>query len=251
MSLPNHEVDFAADALFLDFDGTLVDLAPQPDGVVLAPDLTVLLQQLQEALDGALAIVSGRPLEQLDAYLAPLLLPAAGVHGLERRDADGLLTALPAPDTQRLMERLAALVARHAGLLLEPKRGALALHYRLAPHLEQACIEAMNHAVTRVPGFNVLRGKMVVEAKAAAVNKGDAIAAFMREPPFAGRRPVFAGDDVTDEAGFAWVQSEGKGVGVKIGNGPSLAQLQLDNPAALHQWLEQALPNNSSRRQGV
>lgn len=241
MSLTNLDIDFAADALFLDFDGTLVNLAPHPDDVVLAPDLIMLLRQLFDATNGALAIVSGRPLTQLDGYLAPLRLPAAGVHGLERRDAAGHLIELPAPDTRRLMERLGALVARHAGLLLEEKRGALALHYRQAPHLEQACIEAMHHAVSRVAGFNVLRGKMVVEAKAAAVNKGDAIASFMREAPFSGRRPVFAGDDVTDEAGFIWVQSESGGFGIKIGNGPSQAMVQLDNPAALHQWLEQGL----------
>ncbi|WP_034301236.1 trehalose-phosphatase [Herbaspirillum sp. RV1423] len=241
MPLQNRKYDFAADALFLDFDGTLVNLASRPDGVVLAPDLIAMLRQLQEAADGALAVVSGRPLDHLDHYLAPLRLPAAGVHGLERRDATGRMIRLPAPDTDCLMERLGPMVARHAGLLLEPKRGALALHYRQAPHLEQACIEAMDHAVTFIPGFSVLRGKMVVEAKAALASKGEAIASFMREAPFAGRRPVFAGDDVTDEAGFAWVQSASVGgLGIKIGNGPSQALMRLDNPAALHQWLEQA-----------
>jgi len=241
MPLKKSEYDFTADALFLDFDGTLVDLAPEPDGVVLPPQLVGLLQRLQQAADGALAVVSGRPLAQIDHYLAPLKLPGAGVHGLERRDAQGRVTELPAPDTQRLMERLATLVARHQGLLLEPKRGALALHYRQAPHLEQACIEAMNHAVTRVPGFSVLRGKMVVEAKAAIAGKGDAIAAFMTQAPFAGRRPVFVGDDVTDETGFAWVQAVGAGIGIKIGNGPSQALNRLDSPEQLHHWLEQAL----------
>jgi len=246
MSLQTHEYDFAADALFLDFDGTLVNLAPEPGSVVPAPDLIDLLQRLQELSNGALAVVSGRPVEQLDHYLAPLRLPAAGVHGLERRDATGRLIQLPAPDTARLMERLATLVARHPGLMLEPKRGALALHYRKAPHLEQACIEAMNHAVSRVRGFTFLRGKMVVEAKAALADKGEAIASFMREAPFAGRRPVFVGDDVTDEAGFDWVQSH-EGFAIKIGEGPSKANMRLDNPAALHQWLEQAL-NASDRR---
>jgi len=241
MSLQTHEYDFAADALFLDFDGTLVNLAPEPDSVVPAPDLIEMLQRLQELSNGALAVVSGRPVVQLDHYLAPLHLPAAGVHGLERRDASGRLIQLSAPDTAHLMESLAPLVARHPGLLLEPKRGALALHYRKAPHLEEACIEAMNHAVSCVPGFSVLRGKMVVEAKAALADKGDAIASFMREAPFAGRRPVFVGDDVTDEAGFEWVQSHGGGFGIKIGEGQSKANMRLDNPAALHQWLEQAL----------
>jgi trehalose 6-phosphate phosphatase len=241
MSLQTHEYDFSADALFLDFDGTLVNLAPEPDSVVPAPDLIEMLQQLQTRANGALAVVSGRPVAQLDHYLAPLRLPAAGVHGLERRDASGRLVQLAAPSSDELMERLAPFVARHPGLLLEPKRGALALHYRKAPHLEQACIEAMNYAVAHVPGFSVLRGKMVVEAKAALADKGDAIAAFMREAPFTGRRPVFVGDDVTDEAGFNWVQTLGGGLGIKIGEGESRAQMRLDNPAALHQWLEQAL----------
>jgi len=245
MSLQTPEYDFAADALFLDFDGTLVNLAPEPESVVPAPDLIEMLQQLQARANGALAVVSGRPVAQLDHYLAPLRLPAAGVHGLERRDASGRLVQLAAPATDQLMERLAPFVARHPGLLLEPKRGALALHFRKAPHLEQACIEAMNYAVSHVeahmPGFTVLLGKMVVEAKAALADKGDAIAAFMREAPFAGRRPVFVGDDVTDEAGFNWVQTLGGGLGVKIGEGESRAQMRLDNPAALHQWLEQAL----------
>jgi trehalose 6-phosphate phosphatase len=199
-----------------------------------------VLMQLQQALGGAIAVVSGRPLRQLDHYLAPVHLPLAGVHGLERRDGHGRLTELPAPDAARLMERLAPLVARHPGLLLEPKRGALALHYRQAPQLEQACVEAMHHAISRVPGFTLLRGKMVVEAKAALADKGDAIAAFMAAPPFAGRRPWFIGDDVTDEAGFAWVQNSG-GIGIKIGAGASQAQARLANPAALQEWLEQAL----------
>jgi len=241
MSLKKSEYDYRADALFLDFDGTLVELAPEPHSVLVPAQLLSLLQAVQQASEGALAVVSGRPLAQIDAYLAPLTLASAGVHGLERRDAQGRVTELPAPDTTRLMERLNSLVARHQGLLLEPKRGALALHYRQAPHLEQACIEAMHHAVTRVPGFSVLRGKMVVEAKATIAGKGDAIAAFMLQAPFAGRRPVFIGDDITDEAGFAWVQTAGAGIGIKIGSGPSQALNRLDSPQQLHQWLQQGL----------
>jgi trehalose 6-phosphate phosphatase len=240
MSLSNQEFNPLADALFLDFDGTLVELAGQPDGVVMPPQLIDLLAQLQQALGGAIAVVSGRPVQQLDHYLAPLHLSLAGVHGLERRDSQGQLTELPAPDAARLMERLVSLVARHPGLLLEPKRGALALHYRQVPQLEQACVEAMHHAISRVPGFTLLRGKMVVEAKAALADKGDAIAAFMAAAPFAGRRPWFIGDDVTDEAGFARVQNVG-GIGIKIGDGDSQAQARLANPQALQAWLAQAL----------
>ncbi len=245
MSLQNQEFNLASVALFLDFDGTLVELAPQPDGVVTPAPLISVLTQLQQALDGALAVVSGRSLSQLDHYLVPLRLPTAGVHGLERRDAQSQLIELPAPDAVRLMERLAPLVARHPGLLLEPKRGALALHYRQVPHLEQACIEAMRHAVSRVPGFSLLLGKMVVEAKAAVADKGDAIAAFMAEAPFAGRQPWFVGDDVTDEAGFVQVQAAG-GIGIKVGRGSSQALRRLDNPAAVLDWLARTLGSAAS-----
>lgn len=178
--------DVAADALFLDFDGTLVDLAPQPDGIVVPPELITLLQQIQLESDGALAIVSGRPLDQLDFFLAPLRLPAAGVHGAERRTADGRILQQPVPDVQHLRERLLPLVDSHSGLQLELKRGALALHYRHAAHLEQRCVDTMMEALRHEPGFTLLHGKMVVEAKP-HINKGDAVAAFLHEAQFRGR----------------------------------------------------------------
>ncbi|HWW07857.1 trehalose-phosphatase [Collimonas sp.] len=242
MHLQNHDYDFAADALFLDFDNTLVDFAPLPESVVVPPDLITSLQYLQQAASGALAIVSGRPLTQIDHFLAPLRLPAAGVHGAERRSADGRMTQLPVPDIERLLMYLQPLAAQHAGLLLEVKRGALALHYRRAPHLEQICVQAMSEALAHEPGFALLRGSMVVEAKAADISKGDAIAAFMNEAPFAGRRPLFIGDDITDEAGFAWVQSPSAGgLGIKVGPGPSLARARIANPAAVRSMLAQVL----------
>lgn len=240
MPLPNHAYDFSVDALFLDFDNTLVDLAPRPESVLVPPGLITSLQRLQRAAGGALAIVSGRPLEQIDHFLAPLRLPAAGVHGVERRSADGRMTQLPVPSIERLLAHLNSVVAQHAGLLLEVKRGALALHYRRAPELEQACVQAMTAALRHEAGFALLRGKMVVEAKAADADKGSAIAAFMQEPPFIGRRPVFIGDDITDEAGFAWVQSGG-GLGIKVGPGDSLAHARIASAAAVRTMLAQVL----------
>ncbi|HZG19459.1 MAG TPA: trehalose-phosphatase, partial [Herbaspirillum sp.] len=177
--------DFAADALFLDFDGTLVELAPQPEEIVVPPELITLLQRLQQESDGALAIVSGRPLDQLDFFLAPLRLPAAGVHGAERRTADGRIIQQPVPDVHHLRQRLLPLVQSNPGLQLELKRGALALHYRHAAHLEQRCVETMMDALRHEPGFSMLHGKMVVEAKP-HINKGDAVAAFLHEAPFRG-----------------------------------------------------------------
>lgn len=242
MPLQNRDYDFAADALFLDFDNTLVDFAPLPESVMLPPDLITTLQRLQQAANGALAIISGRPLEQIDHFLSPLRLPVAGVHGAERRSADGRMVQLPVPDIKRLLAYLQPLATQHAGLLLEVKRGALALHYRRAPHLEQICVQAMNQALAHEQGFTLLRGSMVVEAKAADADKGKAIAAFMNEAPFAGRRPVFIGDDITDEAGFTWVQSQqAGGLGIKVGTGPSLAYARIANPAAVRGMLARVL----------
>lgn len=247
MPLINIDCDCGSDALFLDFDGTLVDLAPRPESVLVPPQLIVILELLYTATGGALAIVSGRPLQQLDQFLAPLRLPAAGVHGVERRRADGTLIQLPVPDSKRLLPYIEPFAKQHPGLLLELKHGALALHYRNAPHLEAACVQIMAEALEQESGFALLHGKMVIEAKAAVTNKGEAIAAFMREAPFAGRRPVFAGDDQTDEAGFAQVQlAELDGLGIKIGAGDTRANARLPDPSALREFLFQALPTKST-----
>ena len=219
-------------AIFLDFDGTLVDLAATPDGVQLQPGVREALVRLAAQHDGALAIVSGRPIEQIDAMLAPLVLPVAGVHGVERRGFDGQQHVAPTPDISPVLARAQSLAVLHPGLLVEHKRGAVALHYRLAPELEALCVREMTAAVQACPGVLLLHGKMVLEAKPAASDKGGAIAAFMREAPFAGRVPVFAGDDTTDEAGFATVQQAG-GAGVKVGAGSSVAQRRLNSPDAL------------------
>ena len=233
-------------AVFLDFDGTLVDLAPTPDGVRLEPGVVEALALLAERHGGALALISGRPVAQIDAMLAPLVLPVAGVHGVERRGADGVLHVAATPDVSPVLARARALAAVYPGLLVEQKRGAVALHYRLAPELEHLCFQEMTAAVQACPGVLLLHGKMVLEAKPAATDKGGAIAAFLREPPFAGRRPVFAGDDTTDEAGFAFVQQVG-GQGVKVGLGPSAANLRLSSPGALRAALLAAAVSPTSK----
>ncbi|WP_119155528.1 trehalose-phosphatase [Caldimonas tepidiphila] len=233
-------------ALFLDFDGTLVDLAPRPDAVRVPEGLVRTLEALSRRLGGALAVVSGRPIDELDAFLAPLVLPLAGVHGSERRDAQGRRSTpgdAPAAVLAAVAEarrRAEALAAEHPGLLVEAKPGAVALHYRGAPQLEALCLAAMREITQATPELNLLHGKMVLEAKPSHANKGAAIAAFLQEPPFAGRRPVFAGDDVTDEAGFATVQACG-GTTIKVGPGESIAAQRLDGPQALRDWLRDAL----------
>jgi trehalose 6-phosphate phosphatase len=228
-------------ALFLDFDGTLADLARQPDAVQVHPTLVALLNSLHQRLDGALALVTGRAREDLEPMLAsPWPWPAAFEHGAVRLSVHGGLTG-PRPDgLARAIAAAERLVAQHSGLLLEHKQTSMALHFRLAPTLEALCVDTLAQAVAHDPALQLLRGKAVVEVKSSRVSKGLAIEAFMQEAPFAGRVPVFAGDDVTDEAGFDVVQRLG-GEGIKVGDGPTHARHRCPDPDALRAWLAEAL----------
>ncbi|MGO4326370.1 trehalose-phosphatase [Cupriavidus sp. 2TAF22] len=226
-------------ALFLDFDGTLADLAPRPDLVQVEPELVGTLRALHRHLDGALALVSGRPIAELDDFLKPLRLPAAGVHGAELRDAGGHRLREPDPGVPLLLPPLQALVSAHPGLQLERKSVAVAVHYRAVPELEGLVRNFAATLAAGVPGVELLHGKMVVEFKPAGVDKGGAIDTFMRGPPFARRTPLFAGDDITDEAGFAVVRRLG-GVGVLVGQRPSAATVSVTGPAALRCWLHRS-----------
>ena len=227
-------------AVFLDFDGTLADIAAHPQAVTVHADIPPRLAALAAALDGALAIITGRPIAEIDHFLAPLRLPAAGVHGAERRAADGRWHHLPAPRLDEVLPALRAFVAAHPGLLLEEKSSAIALHYRQAPLLEAQCLAAMTGALQQLPDMALMRGKQVLEMKPRAAGKGAAVRAFLEEAPFQGRRPWFFGDDVTDEAAFEAVQDLG-GIAVKIGAGSTCAHHRLDDPAALQAWLQRAL----------
>jgi trehalose 6-phosphate phosphatase len=227
-------------ALFLDFDGTLVDIAPRPDAVVVPPGLVATLAAAQRYLGGAVAVISGRPIAQIDAFLAPLVLPAAGVHGAERRAPDGEIIYLPIHPLQLVEDAAGALALENEGLQTEIKRGSIALHYRNAPELQAQCIAVMQAAVDLSPGLTLLRGKMVVEAKSAGASKDKAIEAFMREAPFKGRTPLFVGDDVTDEVGFAMVQSLG-GLGVKVGDGATVAWQRMPSAEAMRIQLDNAM----------
>jgi len=233
-------------ALFLDFDGTVVDIAPHPEAVRVPRPLIETLQWLHDYLGGAVAVISGRPIEQIDQFLMPLRLPVAGVHGAERRGADGAVTLLSTHPLQAVEEAAQALAAQHPSLRVENKRGSLALHYRQAPQLEALCLDTMQQAVESSPGLTLLRGKMVVEAKPGGASKGRAIEAFLKEPPFEGRVPVFIGDDITDEVGFSTVQRLG-GLGVKVGDGASVAWRRLPDPAALRQEMEAAVAAKNAR----
>lgn len=222
-------------AMFLDFDGTLVDLAERPDLVVVPSQLAPTLERLSHRLDGALAIVTGRPLDAVDAYMTPAVLPTAAAHGTERRRADGYVVGPPddiLAAAEAVAERLAGLVRSEPRLLLERKAGAVALHFRQAPELEQFCRAAMQAAIGERQELAIVEGKMVFEARPSAVDKGVAVQRFMTEAPFSGRLPVFVGDDRTDEDGFAAVACLG-GIAIKVGSGKTIASHRLETPAAV------------------
>ncbi|HMC91925.1 MAG TPA: trehalose-phosphatase, partial [Allosphingosinicella sp.] len=208
--------DLADPALFLDFDGTLVALAEAPDSVAVTPELLPLLDRLAAMLAGRLAILTGRALDDLDRHLAAPHLVAAGSHGLELRR--GAAPAAPPEPPRGLAEARAALAAFAAGepgLLVEDKPAGVALHYRLSPHREEEAVALAQNLAART-GLFVQRGKMVVELRPSGADKGDALRALMGEPPFAGARPVFVGDDLTDEDGFRAATALG-GFGIIVG----------------------------------
>jgi trehalose 6-phosphate phosphatase len=222
--------------LFLDVDGTLLDLQARPDAVAVDPALQRLLQGAAQATNGALALVSGRSLAQLDALFAPQRWPAAGLHGAERRDAAGGLHVSRAdPLPQVLVDELLKIAERHPGLLVENKGRAVALHFRGAPALQARLESAVARIAQGHPEVEIQPGAYVLELRPSGVSKAHAIEAFLAEPPFAGRTPVFAGDDLTDLAGFAAVQRRN---GVSIAVGPRVqAMCNLESPRALRALL--------------
>lgn len=234
-------------ALFLDVDGTLVDIKPHPDEVRASPPLRRLLAAASQSLGDALALVSGRSIASLDRIFSPLCLPAAGLHGLERRDATGRVH-YPVGYAERIAlarRELLEFVQSSPGLLLEDKGAALALHYRNAPGLEAECRRRIGlaHAAAGEE-FHVQHGKMVFELKPSGQDKGTAIEAFMREAPFRGRQPLFIGDDLTDEDGFRAVNALG-GISIRVGpHDGSAAQLAAADVSEILDWLERCLEHS-------
>jgi len=243
-ALDPDRVDADHSAIFLDFDGTLVEIADRPDLVRLSPETHLALNKLHAALGGALAVVTGRDIGDVDRFLAPLHLPVAGVHGLKRRSTDGSVhgTNVDGHAISLLKDRLRDFTSGAEGLLIERKSGSVALHYRARPDLEGACIEAMDEAVHGIEGIHLLRGKMVIEAKAKAGDKGRAVKDFLAEPPFSGRTPLFAGDDVTDEDAFAAVNAR-EGISVKVGPGPTQARYRATDITEFLGWLKRVADN--------
>jgi len=227
-------------AFFLDLDGTLLEIEETPDAVGAGPDENRLLKELVASAGGAVAVISGRALARIDQILAPLVLPAAGQHGAERRDANGLRHRhrFPANVLRPVAVGIRSFAAQHQGLVFEDKGASVALHYRKAPQLARVAQAAVRDAAGPLgEAVEVQDGKMVVELKPAGCDKGKAIAQFMQEAPFAGREPVFIGDDATDEYGFRVVNAMG-GHTIKVGEGPSVARWRLENPASTRAWLQ-------------
>jgi trehalose 6-phosphate phosphatase len=230
-------------ALFLDIDGTLADLVDDPAAVRIDDQLVSLLPALSARLGGALALVTGRSIRDVDRLLPGPKLPVAGQHGSERRSAGGAIH-LHSPSTTalaRLRELLSGLAARHPALRLDDKGLTIALHYRRAPALASYLHRTLRRSLAGADGFVMQSGKMLVEVRPDARDKGSAIRDFMNEPPFAGRLPVFVGDDRTDEHGFAFVTAQG-GLSIKVGPGRTCARFRLRDVAAVRRWLAADLP---------
>lgn len=227
-------------ALFLDVDGTLVDFSPDPAGVRVLPEVREAIGRISDRLGGAVALVSGRPLAQLDALFAPLRLPAAGLHGHQFRDDAQAQAAIP-DDTSAFLHALhreaAHLAAAHPGVLVEDKGVSMALHWRAAPHAAEVVSGFARARIAGLPGYRLQSGDHVVEFVPEGADKGRALERMMARAPFAGRVPVFVGDDLTDEYGFAAAHREG-GWSVLVGERTSsAARYALAGTRAVHAWL--------------
>jgi len=227
---------------FLDVDGTLIEFANTPDAVHVDEALLGLVSRLHQDCGGALALVSGRALLDLEWRLGCLKLPMAGQHGLERCDAAGRMHVHGAPTAAiaAIRLRLQPFLEHHPDLLLEDKGLALAVHYRQAPALAGSLHRLLRRLIEAADEpLQLQKGKRVVEVKPMGFDKGTAIEEYLAEPPFQGRLPVFIGDDATDEHGFA-VVNRLRGLSVKVGGGPTQARYRLPDVAAVRAWLSNA-----------
>jgi trehalose 6-phosphate phosphatase len=227
-------------ALFLDFDGTLIDFAPLPTMVVVPPDLPTLLSNLERTLGGALAILTGRNIAELDMLLSPTRLRASGLHGAETRIAAGHprspAVSLPPSVSQRVQE----LLREFPGTVLEDKGPSVAVHFRAVPELELELHAALERFLLRAgtPRLELLSGELVFELKMPGYDKGGALTSFMRAAPFLGRRPVFISDHPIDAAGFAAATALG-GFGASVGRALPGVAGWFSSPASLRSWLRQ------------
>jgi trehalose 6-phosphate phosphatase len=254
MPLAPENLDTSAIALFLDVDGTLLDIRDDPADVVADSALIELLQACSTEVHGALSLISGRSIEEVDRIFAPAVFPVAGAHGAELRfDGAQAPTMDSNPMPREALRRLEDFVATNQGLLLEYKRGGVSLHYRRAPDLQEACDNLVQDLMTDLgDAFRLIAGKMVFEIAPAAHNKGAAIRSFLEHAPFTGRIPVYVGDDVTDEDAFAAVNRV-DGLSIRIGDSSSSeARYELPDVASVRSWLSATVLgiNQATKREG-
>lgn len=223
------------DALFLDFDGTLTELGPDPDAIRLADGLGAALEALSARLGGAVAVLSGRDVRDLAGRIPPALW-RIGAHGLEIAAPGAAPPPRPAPPPAEVLAPLRRAAEDVAGVWLEIKGAVAALHYRAAPEAEARCRDAADRAAAAAPGHVAQAGKMVVEVKPEGAHKGTALRTLASRAPFAGRRPLMLGDDATDEDAILAAQALG-GIGVKIGDGDTAARLRAPAPCSVRAWL--------------
>jgi trehalose 6-phosphate phosphatase len=238
-------------AFLLDIDGTLLDLAPTPREVWVPPDLAETLSRLRDKTAGALALVSGRSLNDIDLIFAPEQFPAVGGHGAEMRistDSEAVATHAP-PMDKELKRRLAAIARLSPGILLEDKGYSLALHYRLAPHAEKAIYEAVSLIRADLPNapIEVLPGKCVCEIKQSGFDKATGVRELMAHEPFRGRHPIFIGDDVTDESVFAIMPDLG-GLAFSVGRRAQGVADHFDEPRDVRAWLARLIDGEAGAR---
>jgi trehalose 6-phosphate phosphatase len=235
-------------ALLLDIDGTLLDFAPTPREVWVPPGLAKTMNRLLERTSGALALVSGRSLNDIDLIFAPAEFPAVGGHGAEMRlSGEGEAVAAHAPPLDKdLKKRLAAIAQLSPGILLEDKGYSLALHYRLAPHAEKAIYAAVSLIRADLPNapIEVLPGKSVCEIKHSGFTKASGVRELMTHAPFRGRRPIFIGDDVTDETVFA-IMPDFDGLSFSVGRRARGVAGHFDTPSDVREFLARLLDDQS------
>jgi trehalose 6-phosphate phosphatase len=239
-------VDLDDLAILLDVDGTILDVAPTPQAVCVPPGLRETLARLLDRTGGAIAFVSGRAVNDLDRIFAPLRLPAIGGHGAELRVAAADRPKPPrisALDPE-LKRKLVAIADTASGILIEDKGYSLALHYRLVPDKEREVRQSAEQICAELPGIELLPGKSMIEIKQVGFNKASAVRELMMYPPFAGRRPVFVGDDVTDENVFVAMPELG-GIAISVGGKLPAADYSFEHPADVRRWLAELSPTDA------
>ncbi len=248
---PDMRLSPASDALFLDFDGTLVDIAATPEGVVVPASLIVNLGRLQQLFGGALALVSGRPIETLDRFLAPLRLAATGIHGAQMRLFPGGAIEQPAAAlSPALIEAVQRFAEEEPEARLEWKGLSVAIHYPARSELAGRIGLRLQHLVAGHDGCVLQWGRNVCEILSVQVSKGMAMNRMLALPPFRGRRPIMIGDDLTDLAGFSAAQVHG-GLGFKVAGGPfSPDESVFGSPADVRRWIA-ALADTSADTAGA